>query len=208
MRIEGKITTWKDEQGYGFITPDNGGAQAFVHIKAFLDGRIRPVVNDPVSFELTTDEQGRPQARYVRRGGAAFRFRSINKSDAALFLGIAIFIGALTYLALANWLQEFVPLLYLGLSYATYRIYSTDKNAAKEGRWRTQESILQALSLAGGWPGALVAQRVLHHKSRKVEFLAVFWLTVVANVGVLGLSLTPQGAQIIQNVLNELTRDF
>lgn len=41
MRIEGKITTWKDEQGYGFITPDNGGPQVFVHIKAFLDGKAR-----------------------------------------------------------------------------------------------------------------------------------------------------------------------
>ena len=56
MRIEGAFTTWKDEQGYGFITPDNGGPQVFVHIKAFLDAKVRPILNDRVAFEPTTDD--------------------------------------------------------------------------------------------------------------------------------------------------------
>ena len=43
---------------------------------------------------------------------------------------------------------------------------------------------LHGLSLIGGWPGALIAQQVLRHKSRKEEFRFVFWLTVVINVGV------------------------
>lgn len=208
MRIEGKITTWKDEQGYGFITPDNGGPQVFVHIKAFLDGRTRPVANDAVSFELTKDEQGRPQAKYVRRGGATFRFRSINKSNAAIYVCVAMFLGALAVLALIDYLRDFVPALYAALSFVTFLAYWRDKRAAQAGRWRTQESILQALSLAGGWPGALIAQRVLRHKSIKVEFLMVFWLCVIANVGVLGWSLTPRGAQIMREVLNQLFRNF
>lgn len=32
---------------------------------------------------------------------------------------------------------------------------------------RTQESTLHGLSLLGGWPGALIAQQVLRHKSKK-----------------------------------------
>ena len=205
MRIEGKITTWKDDQGYGFITPDKGGPQVFVHIKAFLDGKTRPILNDVVSFEHTTDEQGRPQAKYARREGAAFRFRAINKFDAALCLCVAVFFGTLTALALANWLRNFVPVLYLALSVVTFLAYWKDKRAAQQGRWRTPEKTLQTLSLAGGWPGALIAQRVLRHKSRKAEFLAVFWCTVIANVGMLGWSLTPRGAQIIQELLNDLS---
>jgi cold shock CspA family protein len=35
MRYQGKITTWKDDQGFGFITPNMGGEPVFVHIKAF-----------------------------------------------------------------------------------------------------------------------------------------------------------------------------
>jgi uncharacterized membrane protein YsdA (DUF1294 family) len=36
--------------------------------------------------------------------------------------------------------------------------------------------------LACGWPGALLAQQLLRHKSSKQAFVAVFWATVIANV--------------------------
>jgi uncharacterized membrane protein YsdA (DUF1294 family) len=35
-----------------------------------------------------------------------------------------------------------------------------------------------AVGLAGGWPGALIAQRLFHHKSKKVSFQGVFWFIV------------------------------
>ena len=35
MRYQGRITRWKDDQGYGFISPNLGGEEVFVHIKAF-----------------------------------------------------------------------------------------------------------------------------------------------------------------------------
>jgi len=37
------------------------------------------------------------------------------------------------------------------------------------------------LGLAGGWPGAIVAQQVLRHKSNKVSFRSAFWVTVMLN---------------------------
>ncbi|WP_147463771.1 DUF1294 domain-containing protein, partial [Pseudomonas amygdali] len=33
----------------------------------------------------------------------------------------------------------------------------------------------------GGWPGALLAQQVFRHKTRKVSFQIVFWLIVLAH---------------------------
>ena len=33
--MKGVLTQWDDAKGYGFITPDGGGAKLFVHIKAF-----------------------------------------------------------------------------------------------------------------------------------------------------------------------------
>jgi uncharacterized membrane protein YsdA (DUF1294 family) len=53
---------------------------------------------------------------------------------------------------------------------------------ACSGLWRVSESTLHTLSLVGGWPGALVAQQMLRHKSNKASFRAVFWATVVTNV--------------------------
>ena len=77
-----------------------------------------------------------------------------------------------------------------------------DKSAARSGGWRTQESTLHGLSLIGGWPGALIAQQVLRHKSRKEEFRFVFWLTVVINVCVLGWLFTDSGRAVLEGLLH------
>ncbi|WP_342352801.1 DUF1294 domain-containing protein [Psychrosphaera saromensis] len=67
--------------------------------------------------------------------------------------------------------------------------YAIDKSAAKKGRWRTKESTLHLLSLAGGWPGAYFAQNILRHKLRKKPFKVVYWITVLLNVsGILWLA--------------------
>ncbi len=41
-----------------------------------------------------------------------------------------------------------------------FAAYWLDKFAARTGRWRTAERTLHLFGLVGGWPGALVAQRV------------------------------------------------
>ena len=61
-------------------------------------------------------------------------------------------------------------------------LYGRDKAAARGGLWRTPEITLHLVSVAGGWPGALIAQRVFRHKTRKQPFRTVFWCTVVANL--------------------------
>jgi uncharacterized membrane protein YsdA (DUF1294 family) len=62
--------------------------------------------------------------------------------------------------------------------------YAFDKAAARAGRWRTAEATLLLLGLVGGWPGALLAQQLLRHKSSKAPFRAAFWVTVALNAGV------------------------
>jgi uncharacterized membrane protein YsdA (DUF1294 family) len=70
---------------------------------------------------------------------------------------------------------------YVVLSVVTFVAYGLDKSAAEKGRWRTPENTLHLLSLLGGWPGALVGQRVFRHKTRKQPFRAIFWVTAIAN---------------------------
>ena len=72
--------------------------------------------------------------------------------------------------------------IYAGASATTFRAYARDKSAAQRGAWRTSEGTLHLLALAGGWPGALLAQQLLRHKSTKSEFGRVFWGTVILNV--------------------------
>ena len=76
--------------------------------------------------------------------------------------------------------------IYLITSIITFLVYAQDKSAAKHNRWRTKESTLHSLALTGGWPGALLAQKILRHKSSKAAFQRVFWVTVVVNVGAVG----------------------
>ena len=56
------------------------------------------------------------------------------------------------------------------------------------------ENTLHLLALLGGWPGALVAQAQFRHKTRKVSFRAVFWLTVAVNLAALGWLAVEGGA--------------
>lgn len=76
----------------------------------------------------------------------------------------------------------FVPLV---LSVITFVVYRLDKHAAQTGRWRTSESTLHLLELAGGWPGAWIAQQRLRHKSRKPGYRVVYWMMVVLHAAAL-----------------------
>lgn len=64
---------------------------------------------------------------------------------------------------------------YLLLSLASFCQYWSDKRRAQAGQWRTRESRLHLFALLGGWPGALMAQQVFRHKTRKLDFQIICW---------------------------------
>lgn len=70
----------------------------------------------------------------------------------------------------------------LVLSLITFMQYAWDKRQAGRGGWRISENQLHLLALMGGWPGALIGQRVLRHKSVKTRFRVVFVLTVMGHL--------------------------
>lgn len=83
---------------------------------------------------------------------------------------------------------------YCVLSVVAFVLYGFDKAAAKGGRRRTPENTLHLVSLAGGWPGALIAQGVFRHKTRKQPFRFVFWCTVLINCAVVAWILSQSAA--------------
>lgn len=91
---------------------------------------------------------------------------------------------ALVYLgATLAWdLPLLVGAAYLITSLTCFVAYALDKSAARHGAWRTPERTLLVLGLVGGWPGALLAQQWLRHKSTKQSFRQWSRVTVVANV--------------------------
>lgn len=206
MRYKGKLTNWKDEKGFGFITPTSGGKQVFVHIKSFVNRQRRPVGNERLSYDLIADANGREQAENVLFHGETMPpVPSISgKNFPVIFAGIFLaFVAALTF---TGKLPFIILALYLIASIVTFIAYSLDKSAAQNDEWRTPEKTLHLFAVMGGWPGALTAQKLLRHKSKKQSFQIVFWTTVIINCGILGWLFTPQGAENLHTLLGAIQR--
>ena len=182
MRKRGTITSWKKDKGFGFISPASGEKQIFVHIKDFNNRYRQPEIGQKVNYSESSDKQGRPCAINATRAEDK-PVKHKNKSTAKFPIVIAIlFLGVVAATVLSGKFPIHILIVYASLSIITYATYALDKSAAQKGNWRTQESTLHLFSIAGGWPGALVAQQVLRHKTKKESFRAVFWVTVVLNL--------------------------
>jgi uncharacterized membrane protein YsdA (DUF1294 family)/cold shock CspA family protein len=186
MRSKGTLTTWNDERGFGFLKPSQGGEEIFVHARAFRVRDGRPQVGQVMFFDVEFMPQGKRRANNVE----LIRPPHTRKSRLRKFLAQR---GTATLLVIPVFLVLYVivsvlwepPLIfaaaYAVISFITFIAYSRDKSAAQQNARRTPEKTLHFLALVGGWPGALLAQQLLRHKSTKAEFRSVFWGTVLLN---------------------------
>jgi CspA family cold shock protein len=59
----GTVKFFNDAKGYGFIQPDDGGTDAFVHISAVERGGMRTLRQDQrLSYDLEQDSRGKTSA--------------------------------------------------------------------------------------------------------------------------------------------------
>lgn len=202
MPQQGRLTEWNDERGFGFITPLDGSRKVFVHVSQFPRDRRRPEVLDLLGFSVESDERGRPRAADVwflvpARARLSEHQEAVDLPQVVSSLLIpGLFLLALGGLSLEAILPPPVFFVYLVLSVVSFVAYARDKSASQRGAWRTSESTLHLLALAGGWPGALVAQQALHHKTIKHSFRCVFWGTVAGNCLLLAVFLLAGGGSV------------
>lgn len=198
--MKGTIRRWNDDKGYGFITPQGGGDNLFFHVSALKDRHRRPGEGEAVSFRPGKGRNGKP---------CAIAIDFLDDSNWSGLVGSAFFLPGVIFLLLivtVTWagLDPLVIALYMLMSLLTYAMYAADKSAARRNAWRVSENSLHLLSLAGGWPGALVAQKRLRHKTVKQPFKFLFWLTVTLNVAGFLWLLTPEGSTILNGIVNSL----
>jgi uncharacterized membrane protein YsdA (DUF1294 family)/cold shock CspA family protein len=189
VRLVGRISEWNDDRGFGFITPHGGAERVFVHIRSLERGSRRPAQGLLVSFLPVRDAKGRTNATAVRFAGARAPVPQPTTTPAGRSARLAIAAAFAAVLAAAiavGKAPHALGIAYGAMSLLAFAAYWKDKAAARADAWRTPEQTLHVLALLGGWPGALVAQAVLRHKSSKAEFLAAFWCTVALNVGAVG----------------------
>lgn len=61
--IQGTVKFFNEQKGYGFIAPDNGGGDAFVHISAVERAGLATLQqNQRVSYDLEQDNRGKTAA--------------------------------------------------------------------------------------------------------------------------------------------------
>ena len=205
MRLEGLLTSWDDERGFGRIESSQGGEPIFVHVSAWPRASGRPQLKQAVTFEIELSPKGK-RARNVqlaqsRRTPRRRRQESAAQWGTATLFALPAFLGLYAIVAIL-WQPPFwVAGIYVVASAVTFIAYAVDKSAAANGRRRTPESTLHFLALTGGWPGALLAQQLLRHKSAKQEFRQVFWATVVLNIIALIGLVSPIGGRLLVGLL-------
>ncbi|MEP6673409.1 MAG: DUF1294 domain-containing protein [Chthoniobacter sp.] len=107
------------------------------------------------------------------KGGSRFGPGSLIIAGGLLILPVM----ALARLPFVWWMEWGYAAAVSGVAYLMNVL---DKKRARAGQWRIAEATLHLLELAGGWPGALLAQRWCRHKCSKVSYQIVFWLIVAA----------------------------
>lgn len=187
MRLEGTLRSWNEDRGFGFIHPRDGGEDVFVHISAFRTREIRPDSNQRVTYEVEPGQHGKLRARNVEQllsdttPPSAIPER-VARRDAYGWLALLLFIFLYAALSMSGGVSPLFAALYVLASVVTIAIYAWDKRSSIRGGWRVPESTLLILGLVGGWPGAIIAQQAIRHKSKKPSFRRAFWATVLMNV--------------------------
>lgn len=223
---QGTLVTWHDDRGFGFIRPASGGRDIFVHVRELHGSPFPPAVGQVITYETARQPDGRDRAVRVllaetpgasaraapasaSRSTPAPRRRGRRALSRTLQVVVPLAAGAGVVAVLNSvWpVPSWVAWVYVVMSLLTYRLYAKDKTAALRNLWRVPEARLHWFAVLGGWPGALLAQQVLRHKTVKASFRGVFWFTVVANLSLLAALCSPTASPHIDSLINSL-RNF
>lgn len=94
-------------------------------------------------------------------------------------------------------------LTYLAFNLVVFFVYWYDKAAARNGGWRIRESTLLWLAAAGGSVGAILAQRLLRHKTQKEPFRTILLAIIVGQVALVSsIVIIPEWPGHAINIFN------
>ncbi len=211
MNKQGTVIRWNSSKAFGFIRSPQTPADIFFHIRDYRgdqpprDGMVvnfeeihvggkgpramavRPEQSTPPQHNTAGPRRNEPQRPHpTRSAGRSVGPVRPSSPSTAVWLLLAVWLGLLLWGAANGRLNGMLLLGLAGLNVVTFLAYWQDKSAAQSGGWRTPESTLHLLSLAGGWPAARLAQQRLRHKSSKAAFQLVYAATALLNTAALG----------------------
>lgn len=110
--------------------------------------------------------------------------RTTQKSPYLIFALVSIAIGLTIFFILKLKTDTHTLINYIiSINITTFLLYGYDKFIASTNALRVPELNLHALSLLGGSPAGLVAQKFFRHKTVKSSFQTLYWLIVSLQIG-------------------------
>ena len=102
--VKGVLKTWKEDRGFGFIKPDDGGKDIFIHISSLKGVSRRPTTGDVIYYQVAKDNRGKYKAINVQiegvsiaedKAGDLLKTSSSKKRTIAIAVGLIIIIAVL-----------------------------------------------------------------------------------------------------------------
>lgn len=96
MAVENKgvLKTWKDDRGFGFIKPEDGSDDIFIHISALKGFVRRPYRGDTIFYQVEQTDDGKSKAVNARiEGVEVFTEESTTSNKVGVVLSIAVIVG-------------------------------------------------------------------------------------------------------------------
>lgn len=108
-KIKGVLKTWKADRGFGFIKPDDGGQDIFIHISSLKKVDRRPVRGDVIFYQIAKDNQGKYKAVNASIEGAESSGKINGNLLKVRIKVIATVIGGLMLVAVGIWFYFYMP---------------------------------------------------------------------------------------------------
>jgi len=175
--MEGIVVKFDKKRGFGFIRSDKFSEDVFVHLKNI---REQQSLSPGQKVEFDTEQ--------TDKGLSAINVIPGKKQTSPYWLyGIAAFIMTVGFVMfLFFYLGWHLIIAYLAsINLSTLLFYGYDKMIAGSSLLRVPEWILHSLSIGGGSPAGLVAQKMFRHKTIKGSFQLVYWAIVIIQVLIL-----------------------
>ena len=174
MIFNGVVIQYNKKKGYGFIRTNSQTEDIFVHISQ-VKNRKELLVGQKVEFKIKETSKGLNAIDVI--AGAT------QKSPYLIFSLISIALGLTIFFILKLKTDTHTIVNYLiSINITTFLLYGYDKFIASTNALRVPELNLHALSLLGGSPAGLVAQKFFRHKTIKGSFQALYWFIVILQI--------------------------
>lgn len=104
--VKGVLKTWKEDRGFGFIKPDDGGKDIFIHISALKGVSRRPITGDVIYYQIAKDNRGKYKAVNAQIEGISIEEDKSGDTSSSKKWTIAIVVGLLIIIAIAMFIYK------------------------------------------------------------------------------------------------------